>query len=253
VSTGGGEVTARKRDEDGPVTDGRPPGLVPAPPVPGEPAAPPFAGAQPAWRPVRPTGVPGLRGTRDDLRSGLLTVLALAVAGLAAGGLWAWLAPRADYQVTGTGIEPVGADPSAELFMADDTVFVLVLAGLGLLAGLAVWLHRRRRGALTLVALATGMLAAGVVAWRLGEWTGPAPTKAELADVGTTVTTALSLGATAALAVGPFVAVLTYLVATALTSRGDLGRTEDEPADLPLRPPLRPPLPPVPPPVTRGQ
>ena len=193
--------------------------------------------------------MPGLRGTRDDLRSGLLTVLALAVAGLAAGGLWIWLAPRADYRVTGTGVEAVGADPSPELFMADDTVFVLIFAGLGPLAGLAVWLHRRRRGALTLGALATGMLAAGVVAWQLGEWVGPAPTDAELADAGHTVTTALSLGATAALAVGPFVAVLTYLVATARTSRADLGRTEDEPADLPLRPPL----PPVPPPVTRGQ
>ena len=82
--------------------------------------------------------MPGLRGTRDDLRSGLLTVLALAVAGLAAGGLWIWLAPRADYRVTGTGVEAVGADPSPELFMADDTVFVLIFAGLGLLASCLV-------------------------------------------------------------------------------------------------------------------
>jgi hypothetical protein len=190
--------------------------------------------------------VPGLRGSREDLRSALLTVLALAVAGLVAGGVWTWLAPRADYRVTATDVEAVG-QPSAELFMADDGVFVLVLAALGLLAGTAVWARRRRRGALTLVALATGMLAAGVVAWQLGEWAGPAPTDAQLADVGGTVTTALSLGATAALAVGPFVAVLVYLAATALTSRDDLGRADAEPADQPLRPPL----PPVPPPVQR--
>jgi LPXTG-motif cell wall-anchored protein len=194
-----------------------------------------------------PAGVPGLRGTGEDRRSALLTVLALAVAGLAAGGLWIWLAPRADYRVTATDVEPIGRAPSNELFMADDGVFVLILAGLGLLAGLAVWFHRRRRGALTLAALATGMLAAGVVTWQLGEWAGPAPTEAQLADVGRTVTTALSLGATAALAVGPFVAVLTYLVATALTSRDDLGRPEERP----VAGPLRPPLPPVPPPIPR--
>jgi hypothetical protein len=198
------------------------------------------------WPPARRAGVPGLRGSREDLRSALMTVLALAVAGLAAGGVWTWLAPRADYRVTATDVEAVG-QPSAELFMADDGVFVLVLAALGLLAGTVVWARRRRRGALTLVALATGMLAAGVVAWQLGEWAGPAPTDAQLADVGGTVTTALSLGATAALAVGPFVAVLVYLAATALTSRDDLGRADAEPADQPLRPPL----PPVPPPVQR--
>jgi LPXTG-motif cell wall-anchored protein len=176
-------------------------------------------------------------------------VLALAVSGLAAGGLWTWLAPRADYRVTATDVVPIGTAPSSELFMADDGVFVLILAGLGLLAGIGVWLRRRRRGVLTLTALATGVLAAGVVAWQLGEWSGPGPTDAQLADVGATVTTGLSLGATAALAVGPFVAVLCYLVATSLTSRDDLGRTDEQP---PLEPP-RPPLPPVPPTTPRGQ
>jgi hypothetical protein len=228
--------------DTGRVTDAPPPG--PAAPF---PTAPPVPDGPVPHPPARRAGVPGLRGSRQDLRSALLTVLALAVAGLLAGGVWTWLAPRADYRVTATGVEPIGRAPSAELFMADDGVFVCILAALGLVAGLAVWLRRRRRGALTLLALATGMLAAGVVAWQVGEWAGPGPTKAELADVGRTVTTALSLNATAALAVGPFVAVLIYLVATALTSRTDLGRTEDEPADLPLRPPL----PPVPPPVPR--
>jgi LPXTG-motif cell wall-anchored protein len=159
-------------------------------------------------------------------------VLALGVSGLVAGGLWIWLAPRADYRVvataTGTDVQPIGTAPSSELFMSDDGVFVLVLAGLGLLAGLAVWLRRRRRGALTLVALAAGMLAAGVVAWRLGEWAGPSPTRAQLADVGARVTTGLSLRATAALAVGPFIAVLSYLVAAALTSSDDLERDDPE-------------------------
>ena len=54
----------RNADEDGPVTDGRPPGLVPPPPAPDEPPAPPVRGAPAAWRPARTAGVPGLRGTR---------------------------------------------------------------------------------------------------------------------------------------------------------------------------------------------
>jgi hypothetical protein len=226
------------------VTDARPPG----PPAPFPTAPAPFDGPPTPWQPARPAGVPGLRGSREDLRSALLIVLALALSGLAAGGLWIWLAPRADYRVTAADVEPIGNAPSSELFMADDGVFLLVLAGLGLVAGIAVWVQRRRRGVLTLTALATGMLAAGVVAWQLGERIAPAPTAAQLNDVGATVTTGLSLGATAALAVGPFMAVLTYLVATTLTSRDDLGRTEEEPAAGPLRPPL----PPVPPPVARG-
>ena len=94
-----------------------------------------------------------------------------------------------------------------------------------------------------LVALATGMLAAGVVAWQLGARLGAGPTEAELAQVGATVTTGLGLRATAALAVGPFLAVLVYLVAATYTSRQDLGRPD--PVGAP-----RLPLPPVPPPAS---
>jgi hypothetical protein len=175
---------------------------------------------------ARPARWAGLAGAREDLRSGALTVLVLALAGLPAGLLWRWLAPRASFRVTATDVQPIGAPPSSELFMADDGVYVLVLAGLGLLAGLAVWRLRRHRGVVILGALAAGMIAAALVAWQLGHLLAPGPTHAELADVGRTITTGLQLGAIAAVAVGPFVAVLTYLVATTLTSRDDLGRED---------------------------
>jgi hypothetical protein len=198
----------------------------------------------PPWAQARRAGVPGLRGSRQDLRTGLLTALVLALSGLPAGALWLWLAPRADYRVTETDVVPVSGLPNSELFMSDDGVFVLVLAALGLLAGLVVWRLRSRRGALMLTALATGVLAAGVVAWQLGAWLGAGPTEADLTEVGRTVTTGLGLRATAALAVGPFLAVVVYLVAATYTSRQDLGRPEPEDQ------PLRLPLPPVPPPAT---
>jgi hypothetical protein len=184
-------------------------------------SGPERGGERPAARRVRWAG---LHGAREDLRSAALTVLALALAGVPAGLLWWWLAPRASFRVTATDLEAVGTMSSAELFMADDGVYLLLLAGLGLLAGLTVWLLRRHRGVVVLMALAAGMIAAALVAWQLGQLLAPGPTDAELADVGGTVTTGLRLGAVAAVAVGPFVAVLTYLVATALTSSDDLGR-----------------------------
>ncbi|MGY1856332.1 DUF2567 domain-containing protein [Modestobacter sp. SYSU DS0290] len=216
----------------------------------------------PSWAPpagpgtslaARRAGVPGLRDSRADLPGALVAAGVLTVAGLLVGGLWLWLAPRAEFRVTDTDVVPVGQAPSNELFMADDGVLVLLLAGLGLVAGVAGWLWRRRRGVVLLAGLAIGTLAAGVVAWQLGEWLAPGPTEEELGRVGGTVTTGLELGATAALAAGPFLAVLVYLVATALTARDDLGR--DEPAVqpvAPLPPEGRPPLPPVPPPRPRS-
>jgi LPXTG-motif cell wall-anchored protein len=175
-----------------------------------------------------------LQDARDDLRTGMLSALVLALAGLPAGLIWLWLAPRGSYRVTATGVEPLGGTPSPELLMADDGVYVLILAGLGLLAGLGVWLLRRHRGVVVLAALAAGMIAAALVAWQLGELLGPGPTREQLADVGATVTTGLRLRAVAAVAVGPFVAVLTYLVAGTLTSRDDLGRTDGQPAPRPV-------------------
>jgi hypothetical protein len=50
------------------------------------------------------------------------------------------------------------------------------------------------------------------------------------------------------LAVGPFAAVLAYLIGAALTPREDLGRPDPAPEPGSLRPPL----PPVPPPAPRS-
>ena len=161
---------------------------------------------------------------RADLRAALAVAGGLLLSGVPAGLLWWWLAPRADYRITSDGLTAIGR-PTQELAVADDSVLVLILAGLGLLAGGLVWALRRRRGVAVLVALGLGAAAAAVVAWQLGELLGPGPTKAELASVGGVVTTPLRLSAVPALAVAPFSAVLAYLVG-ALTARGDdLGRT----------------------------
>ena len=191
--------------------------------------------------PSQPPAEPGLDGSgvvapaphaywrgwpeiRADLRSSVRLVLLLALAGLVAGLLWWWLAPRADFRITANGPVAIG-NPSEELLVADDAVLALILAGFGLAAGAAAWFVRRRRGVATVLALALGSAAMAAVAWQLGELLGQGPTRAELSDVGGVVTTSLTLGSLPALALAPFAALLAYLVPVITAHRDDLGRT----------------------------
>ena len=187
-------------------------------------AAPAAGGAAGPWPPARRPWSPWAE-VRADLRAAALTVSGLGLAGLPLGLLWWGLAPRAEFRITAEGPVPVGR-PSAELLVAGDAVFALVLAGAGLLAGVAMWLLRRRRGVAAVVALALGMLAGAAVAWQLGQLLGPGPTEADLADVGARVTTGLTLGSLPALAVAPFAAVLGYLLPVLHAGSDDLGRPD---------------------------
>jgi LPXTG-motif cell wall-anchored protein len=156
----------------------------------------------------------------------------LSLTGIPAGVLWWLLAPRVDFRITTDGPVPIG-NPPTELSVADDSIYVLILAGLGLLAGAGAWALRRRRGVATPAALAVGLGLAAVGAWVLGELLGPRPTEAQLAEVDAVVTTPLTLNALPALAVGPFVAVLAYLVAVLVARTDDLGRTQPTPVLVP--------------------
>lgn len=177
--------------------------------------------------PGHPDAVPACWGgwpeVRADLRTSLWLALGLALAGVPAGLLWWWVAPRADFRITQDGPVAIGT-PSQELLVADDVLFVFVLGGLGLLAGAAAWWLRRRRGVATVVALALGATAAGLVAWQVGELLGQGPSEADLTDVGARVTSSLSLGGLAALAVAPFAAVAAYLVPVLVAREDGLGR-----------------------------
>jgi hypothetical protein len=191
------------------------------------PVQTPVPAAQAYWR--------GWSEVRADLRSSAWIVLVLAAAGLIAGLLWWWLAPRADFRITDAGPVAIG-DPSGELFVADDSVFALILFAMGLIAGGAAWFLRRRRGVATVLALAVGASLLAVVAWQLGEALGAGPTKAQLADVGTVVTTRLALGSPPALAFAPFAALLAYLVPVITVHRDDLGRTPQPTVDPAVEP-----------------
>ena len=146
---------------------------------------------------------------------------------------------QAVFRITEDGPQPVGS-PSDELLMADDAIFVLVLAVVGLLAGAAAWRLRRRRGVATAVAVALGALATSVVAWQVGEMLGVGPTKRQIADVGARVTASLPLGSPAALAVAPFMAVLaTSSPRSRPTTTASVERVADAPARRRARPARR--------------
>lgn len=190
-----------------------------------EPTPAPAPSSRAPWvqqpPPERWLGGPELR---TDLRPAGLLVLALAGVGVPAGLVWWALAPRAEFRITEDGPVVVGS-PSTELLVADDAVFVLVMAVVGLLAGTTAWLLlRRHRGVTLLTALAVGATASGAVAWLVGELLGEGPTQAELSEVGGVVTTGLDLGATAALAVAPFVALLAYVLGVVVNAEDGLGR-----------------------------
>jgi hypothetical protein len=189
--------------------------------------------------PSRASGYwPGWSEVRADLRSSVLLGCALALAGLPTGVLWWLLAPRADYRITDRGPVVVG-QPSEELLVADDAVFVLVLAGVGLICGGAAWAIRRRRGVAMLLVLAVGCSLTAVVAWQVGELLGAGPTEAELTEVGNVVTTSLTLGSLPGLAIAPFAAVLAYLVGVLYVAEDGLNRSQPaEPPPVAPGPPL---------------
>ncbi|MGY1702048.1 hypothetical protein [Geodermatophilus sp. SYSU D00766] len=203
------------------------PAPVPDGPVPGPATMP----ATVAGRSARSLAGQVLAEVRGDLRAATAWGCLLALCGLPAGLLWVWLAPRARFEVVEGGAVPLGR-PSPELLVAVDSVLVLVLAGLGLLAGGVAWAMRRRRGVAVLAATGLGTGVAGLLAWQLGELLAPGPTAAELSDVGARVTSGLHLSSPPALAVGPFAALAVYVVAALFSAHDDLGRgpTGDTPA-----------------------
>jgi hypothetical protein len=80
------------------------------------------------------------------------------------------------------------------------------------------------------LALALGTCLTAVVAWQLGELLGAGPTDTQLSDVGARLTSSLTLGSFAALAVAPFTALLAYVMAVLYAPGDDLGRIEPDAA-----------------------
>nr|WP_202419250.1 ABC transporter permease [Streptomyces sp. YIM 132580] len=163
------------------------------------------------------SGSPDDPDTATELRQSGLVVVAVALAGIALGLLWLWLAPRIPLVSDGSAVFLQNSE-GEEAIGADGT-FVLLAAGFGVLSAAAVFWRLRRGGVFVVVGLALGGVLGSLLAWRVGVWLGPSSdvvARAREVGKGVVFDAPLELHAVAvAVLVWPFVALALHLLLTA--------------------------------------
>jgi hypothetical protein len=147
--------------------------------------------------------------TRIALMLAAITAAA-ALLGMPCGFIWAAITPRVTVVVTGHGVATV-VNPETNAFIAADGWFCVVGVIAGLLAGVAGYLIVvRRHGAVAVVGLILGGLAASLLEWWIGTAIGRAPFRKALflSHQGAILHAPLVLRAHGALVVLPLTAVL---------------------------------------------
>ncbi len=161
---------------------------------------------------------------RADLAPALAVLCLVAVLGLPLGALWSWLAPpefvaRSPLAPTPGGVLPfVG---QSEHRFDDMATFVLFGLAAGMLIGAALWLFRRWRGPVVLVAAVLGSLVGAWLAMRVGLWLAAAhyPNRA---GTGAPFPQAPVLESAWVIVTQPFGVAVTYCLATAWNGAEDL-------------------------------
>lgn len=170
--------------------------------------------------PPRPGAV-----VRADLVPALGVLAAVAVLAVPLGALWSWLAPpefvaRSPRAPTPGGVLPfVG---QTEHLFDDMATFVLLGLAAGVLTGAALWLLRRWRGPLVLIAAVLGSLVTSWLAIRAGLWLAAAHYP-ELASTGAPFPRPPVLQSSWVIIAQPFAVAITYCLATAWNGAEDLG------------------------------
>ncbi len=187
-------------------------------------AAPVAVQQAPEPVPARPPVV-----VRADLGPALGVSCAVAVLGLPLGALWSRLAPPEFVMRSGRAATPGGVLPfagqSAHRF-DDMAVFLLLGLAAGVLTGAALWLLRRRRGPLVLIAAMLGSLIAAWLAMRVGLWLAAARYP-DLASTGLAFPRAPVLESSWVVIAQPFGVAVSYCVAVAWNVTEDLGSVSD--------------------------
>ncbi|MCG5212443.1 hypothetical protein [Streptosporangium sp. KLBMP 9127] len=177
-----------------------------------------------------------------QLRDFAVTVLVLAVLGVAAGVAWSAAAPRAPFLVTPEGTRL--ADPATQALIAADGWFAVVTGAAGLVCGVAgYWLGRRRPLPVLLGLAGGGLVASFLARWiggvvNLGAASVAAPTGAGTGGGtggGTVTAGALALTATGVLVTWSLLAVSVYGLLAAI---GTYGESRKPPYELPEGPGL---------------
>jgi hypothetical protein len=181
-------VSSPPEDHSGPETPGERVDLSKRPDPPAE-ADPPIWAIGPAAAPGVPADADSAQAAYDtppadwipvvdetrykatgrDIVAEIVTALVVAVVLTALGAglayLWAAISPRVVLEMTADG--PVYTQPNPEGYVAGESVYLMMTAGVGVLAAVAVWmLARKRRGPIVLAGLAVGSVAgATLMAW----------------------------------------------------------------------------------------
>ena len=172
-----------------------------------------------------------------QFRAAAFVTLALAVVGAVLGIVWqAWSPPGPFGIIYGNGTQP----DETETWAAADGRFGLIVAVVGLAAGVAAWLLRRVRGPYVVLALGAG----GIAGALLTEWIGhllrgAAHTFACYPPGGRAACTqhlALDLHMAGLRYVEPALAILVYGLLVAFAHHDDLGRPDPVREQLSVQP-----------------
>ncbi|MFG2836683.1 DUF2567 domain-containing protein [Streptomyces zaomyceticus] len=188
----------------------------------------------PDWPPPPPPahGPAGDPITAAEVLQGVLVTVVSAIAGALLGVLWLNLAPRVLLISDGKGVYLRNSE--GETAIGADGTFVLLALAFGAVAGLVVFLLRRKGGVPLVLGLALGGVLGSLLAWGLGTYFGPtsdviAHAKAVGPNIAFEAPLELNLGAAALLA-WPLAAMIVHLALTAVFGPRD---PEPEPWDLP--------------------
>jgi hypothetical protein len=175
------------------------------------------------------------RDTGRDLRAGAVVVAVLAVIGALLGLVWAWWAPPSGTAFARSSDGVTWLIDENESSIAADGRFAVLTIGLGVVAGIGLYLRPRLRGPIGVLALALGCLLATqlvrLVGWLAGGGsdTGPACQiyLDQIVDGHCIQHVRLAVHASSLSLLGPAAAVLVHGMLVSFAGRDDLGRRDD--------------------------
>ncbi|TDV46258.1 DUF2567 domain-containing protein [Actinophytocola oryzae] len=178
-----------------------------------------FPPPQVTWKPPTPRVV-----VKRDLLPAISILSTVALLGLAVGWLWSRLAPPQRKVITQDGQAASLTDESYHRF-DDLVIFMLLCLAAGIVAGVAVWYLRERRGPVVMLAAVAGGALGGWLAmavgraWADGRW--PMPKSVKPLDI---VSVSPVLESSWGLLLWPLMTALAYGVLAAMNGMDDLGR-----------------------------